>query len=639
VVFKAYLGNLKSTRILSGLLVLLGAPCVFSAFMNIDHVHAEDLVVSAPSVLGKITATELQDPVLAAPAAPAKAVLQLDQKKADAGKSTGLAAEGASSSLGYEEAMRQARELAAQGETLSVQPPKTPKLPPKPSFAAKEQNLQLPQQPVKSVEKSVEPAAAPVAKDKPKTKEILAINLDRKALAEKDNDADLLRLAGHTDSLETDLGRATAQKPDMLEPLSLEEAVSSALRNNFEVKASDARTDGAKWDRMGAYSQYMPSAEFTYAEGAEKSTPGSYNGPDGSRVSQTTHHRRDRSLFIRQPILDLVVMADIMKSHDTVSVTDAERRDMQESTAFSTVAAFLKLLQSRKIIELADEYKGSLGGLARRMQARFDAGGATNADVDRIKSRLKVAEASRLEALGTYGSGLSEFKRLTNIVPAQFKAPERFVPVVPSTAQEALDLALKNNPSYLASLIKIDVAQGDRNKSFAGILPKVSVEYSDAFNFNAGGSAHGNPIDGVYPTQEDKRIMLVARWSISGGTALASGMSGAAKVREMKYKSQDMRARLEQGMFTAYDALNAARRRVAVLKEAVASDQRIVNDLEEQFAQGQRSLFELLDSQDRLFNSRIELLRTAFAEAQICYQIRLQMGEIAKAVLTDKAGA
>lgn len=658
---KDFLEMLKCSMPLQPLVVSLGSICVLCLFLCGFRASASEINAQGAAVLGVISQQDLDD------ISPSPAAVDNSPSKAKAepvptrSSTSDVSSQKDSAPMSFEEAMRQAREAVAKGEILSVtQPPVVTKTKPEHEIISAERDPSLKQK-SNNLAAGAEAKLAPVAADAldrktgqqqndartQPVKPIEETKLASKAVdtvvvppvKSKDAASDFVALLGQVNPPDADLVKGTTTKPDMIEAIALDEAVSLMLRNNFEVKASEYGSDSIKWDRLGAYSQYLPSVEFTYAEGAERSSPGSYNGPDGSRVSETIHHRRDRSLFIRQPIIDLVVVSDIMKAEKQVGVSDAERRDMKESLVFGTVTAFFKLLQSRKAIELADEYKAVLNGLAQRMQARFEEGGATNADIDRINSRIKVAEASRLEAVGAYGSTLSEFKRITGIAPTQYKMPNKLAPDVPSTSAEALDMALKNNPSYLASLIKVDLAASDRNKSYAGILPKLSVEYSNAFTYNAGGTAHGNPIDGVYPNQDDSRIMLVAKWSLTGGTAFASGLSSTAKVQEMRYKSQDVRSRLEQGMATAYDALNAARQRASILKETFQSDQRVVADLEEQFIHGDRSLFEILDSQDRLYNTKTQLLATMFSEAMFCYQIRLQMGEIAKAVLSDMGGA
>jgi adhesin transport system outer membrane protein len=130
--------------------------------------------------------------------------------------------------------------------------------------------------------------------------------------------------------------------------------------------------------------------------------------------------------------------------------------------------------------------------------------------------------------------------------------------------------------------------------------------------------------------------MLVASWQLNGGTTIASGLAGAARTREMRYRSQEIRVELEQAMRTGYEAVNTAKRRVAVLQKAVDSDERVVEDFEVQFKEGGRTLFDLLDAYEQLYNARLSLMRVVVAEAQASFQIRRQIGDLANALTVDK---
>ena len=55
----------------------------------------------------------------------------------------------------------------------------------------------------------------------------------------------------------------------------------------------------------------------------------------------------------------------------------------------------------------------------------------------------------------------------------------------------------------------------------------------------------------------------------------------------MNFKAQDVRVRLEETIRTGYEAVNTARRRIAVLQKAVQADQRVVADFDAQFKGGQ----------------------------------------------------
>lgn len=422
---------------------------------------------------------------------------------------------------------------------------------------------------------------------------------------------------------------------DIQEPIHLNEAVAFALKNNFESLAASEKSTGAKWDKWGAYAQYLPNFQISGDTGPERSQPASINDADGNRVLDNTHNRRDHTISVNQPIIDLGIVSDILAGTDREGLANNDEQDVREGVAYDTISAYLDLLQGRIAIRLADQYRGYLEQLKERMKARVAGGGGTNADLDRIRGRETIAEAARIEIMGGYQASLSEFKRLTKTIPAQIIIPVVLVPRVPVDKEQAMEDGLKHNPSYLSSLNKIDLASDDRNKAFSGLIPKLSGQYTNSYSFNAGGAAEGNPVDGVYPVQKTQSVMLVAQWSL-GGTSVTGGVSGMSKIREMTLRSLDVRARLEQSITTAYATINAARERGGVLEKSVEADERVVKDFERQYTNGSRSLFDMLDAYEQLYNARLALMRVVIAEAKASYQVQKQMGELRQSILASE---
>ncbi len=427
-----------------------------------------------------------------------------------------------------------------------------------------------------------------------------------------------------------------APDTDVQDLVTLDEAVAFALEKNFELKAAYESVKSAKWDKVGAYSQYLPTVNLDLAVGNERSRPGSYNDETGMRVSDTTHLRKDRTLSIRQPLIDLAIISDIISGHDKENVMDHNRMDTRDTIASDTVNSYLQIVQSRMSMSLADEYKNYLDNLGQRMLKRVEGGGAANADLDRIISRASIAESARVEAAGQYETNILEFQRLTGVAPVRIKIPRLIAPTIPERKDDALSAVAKNNPGYLSALAKVDLARADRNKAYSGLVPKVYAQYSSAYTYNAGGAADGNPVDGVYPTARTDSAMLVMQWALNGGTAVAGGLSGASKTRQMEYESIDILKRLEQGISTSYTAINATQQRLNVVQKTVEANERVVKAYEEQYKNGTRPLFDVLDAYEQLYNSRINMLRLIFSYTQATYQIRRGMGDIVPLLLENQ---
>lgn len=433
----------------------------------------------------------------------------------------------------------------------------------------------------------------------------------------------------------------TSFPADLNEPIRLDEAVAFALKNNFEIKASGAKSDSAMWEVVGAYGAYLPSFSISKSQGMETSAPASYY-VGNNRAETSTHHRRDKSLSVRQPIVDLSLISDILIRHRSKDAADMEELGTRERVAQQSIAAFFRLIQARLSMRFATDYKGQLDKLITLMGARVDGGGAPKSDLDRIKARSVSAQSAIIETSSEFEAALTEFRRLAGVTPLQFQIPASLFPAPPASVDDALAQAMKANPDYLLSRRQMEVQELDSYKSYSRLMPKITFEYTKSRTWNADGAAVGansTSGDAVYPFQNETRAMIVSTWSISGGTEIAQGLASAAKAREADFRSRDTRAKTEELVRVSFNALGAARGRVPVLEEAVDSNIKVVAAFEEQYISANRPLFDLLDAYERQYGARQELTRVLVAEAQAGHQLRRLMGQLVEGLLETEVRA
>ena len=421
---------------------------------------------------------------------------------------------------------------------------------------------------------------------------------------------------------------------DPSQALALNQAVSLAFQNNNELLAAIEKYAGSQWETKGAKWQYYPSLEVIADSGTERSAPAAYNDANGNRVLDDTHHRDDLNITLHQPLIDLGIFADIKVSKSKEAIALAEKMDVTDTVTVDTVNAYLGIVQSQIGVQLAEQYIGYLRKLEETMRIRVEGGGAAPADLDRIRGRTMKAEAALIEAQGEYQTQAMEFRRLTAVEPRQLQLPDALAPSIPASIREATERALQNNGNYQASLRKVELADHERSKALAGLSPKLSLQYNDSYSYNAGGVAQGNPVDGLFPTQKTQSLMLTLQWSIYGGNAISGGLVGAAKVREMNYRSLDTHARIEQAVRASYTAINAARKRRDVLARNVEANARVADNFDAQFLTGARSLFDLIDAHEQLYTSRVNLIRAIVIGAKSSFELRRLMGDIVPAVAT-----
>lgn len=432
--------------------------------------------------------------------------------------------------------------------------------------------------------------------------------------------------------------------PTVPEPLNMGEAVAFALQNNFEIKAARAKTQGTRWEFFGSIGAYLPRLEYERQTGTERSSPGAYHvindANDATKnplVDVSTHHTWTRTYSVKQPLVDLGIVADILSRDQVHDAASADEMATRERVALDTITCYLRLVRSRLTIGFASSYKANLDRLGERMKLRVSGGGASGVELDRINARATSARSAMIEAGAEYQAALVEFRRLTNVTPIKLSLPARLMPDVPETVDEVMLRALRMNPEYQAAQLKADAALTATWKQMTAFLPKLSMQLTDSRTFNAGGISQEDPVmtkpSPVYPYINDRRMMLVFNWTLNGGSDIGQSLANAAYARQASYQATDTRLRLEESVRTSFSALNAANGLVESTNRALDANAKVAAAFDEQFLNGSRQLLDLLDAYERLYQSQNELSRLLISEATASYLVRRQMGELVEAIV------
>lgn len=459
--------------------------------------------------------------------------------------------------------------------------------------------------------------------------------------------ADLLKkLSGGADvALEKD----EANPPTVVEPLTMPEAVAFALKNNYGVLAAGATTKAAQWDERAAYGSYLPTVTLQYKDGKEENKPASYQVysstySTGVTVKDDTHHTWSNSLVVTQPVIDPLLIATILQRSDTMDAAEADEVSTREKTAYDTLVSFLRVTRSRLSIAFAESYKENLDKLAQRMKDRVSGGGAPAVELDRITARSVTARSAIITAHSEYTAAITEFRRLTGVMPIKLHLPTDLIPIMPANLEDVLDRTLRNNPDFRAANKRADAAIGDMNASFANLLPRFSVEFADSRTWNAGGVAKTDiqtcPSQGsvyyncIMPYSHNTSLMGVFTWTLNGGYDLATGIGNRERAQAASFNATDTRQKLEEAVRNGYDAMNSANGQIDAIGKAVEANSKVSVAFEEQYLAGSRQLLDLLDAYERLYQSQNELTSLLTSEAQAAYLLRREMGELQGAILS-----
>lgn len=414
-----------------------------------------------------------------------------------------------------------------------------------------------------------------------------------------------------------------AEPVQAISAINLAQAVQASLGFSREVLAASARLDQAAAQTGQARAFLLPSLLLNLKSGREISSPGSQiDATTGHEVAQSNHTRSDRSLTLKQALLDVPGFLD-WRRRKVVEQSRMEGRHASEGdTYLATVNAYLALASSRIQANMAMDYEAQLQELFQYIEKRASAGAASNSDKERVRARSLNARSSRIEQEAAQAAAGVELARLVNLAPASLRLPDLEdvgISIVPAKLEQAMPLAIDLNPDIAVLQAELRAADIDKTAAQSRFLPRVDIEYSDNDSLHAGGQA-GN--------QHDQRLMFVMNWSLfNGGGDIKLSDEKAARREEIKYKLDDQRRRVLQSLSAQYATLEATRERINSGYNELESISTAAKAMSMRMVSGNQSLLDMLDVYDRFYQARTRLVTLHVQEMGAVAQIaRLLQG-------------
>lgn len=408
------------------------------------------------------------------------------------------------------------------------------------------------------------------------------------------------------------------ERANMGAETSLEEAVGAGRGFSREVLAAEERTNQAKAQSGQALAALLPSLSVRRNSGRETSSPSVATDSTGNAIQRDTHKRTDTAWTLKQPLFDMPGYFDF-KRRGVIELARGESRRAADGDAYlASVEAYLSLVSTRLLADMARDFETQLGELRVYIEKRAGAGASSAADMARVRARSLAALSSRLEQESVHTAAGVEFVRLTNLAPKMARLPELEdvgVSLLPGSLDHAVELAMERNPDIAGLASEAQAAEIDRRAAKSRFLPRLDLELTD----NKSVHAQGDPDpDG----QRDKRAMLVFSWDLfNGGSDLHYGKERAARHLELKYRLDDQRRRVAQSLSANYATLRTTRERLNSGYSELSSMASAAEAMSKRMLAGNQSLLDLLDTYERHYQAKVRLVNLHILEMASVAQI------------------
>ncbi len=290
------------------------------------------------------------------------------------------------------------------------------------------------------------------------------------------------------------------------------------------------------------------------------------------------------------------------------------------------VASYMDVIRDRAIVELNDNQVRVLTTNLEATRDRFEIGDITRTDVAQSEARLSLGRSALVTAAGRLAASEENYRRVIGKRPEAL-APPPPLPPLPATPDEAVRIALVNNPDLIAVTRQAAAAGIDVRVTRADRLPTLSAIGSGRYT-----DYLGTADDQFGPNAANSTTATGA--GVQARIPLYQGGLPAARIRQAQALEGQF---LEQRIGTERAVVSATRSAFAIYQAAqgaIASNQVAVkaNELALEGARaensvGTRTILDVLNAEQELLNSQVALV-TARRDAYVAgFQLLNAMGQ------------
>jgi adhesin transport system outer membrane protein len=391
-------------------------------------------------------------------------------------------------------------------------------------------------------------------------------------------------------------------------PMTLRDAAQQAVLTNPEVLARWHGVRAAEGERDAARGGFLPRVDLNLSTGSERQND----------VNGGSYGRSSGSLTLTQLLYDGFATRDEVRRLDhNTRARLFELIATSEAVALEAARAFLDVVRYRELVQLAEEnfieHRAVFAQTDQRVKARV----ARAVDLEQITGRLALAEANLLIETSNLHDMTARFQRVVGRTPPQqLPVPPHLAQGLPADATAALVHTSERNAAVLAAIEGVRAATAALEVRKHAYAPRIDFRLR---------RDQGRNMDGLPGGTNANVAELVLNWNLFNGFSDRARERQFAEQANVARDTRDKTCRdLRQTTLIAYNDVVKLREQLEYLLVHEASLSKALVAYRLQFQIGQRSLLDLLDTENERYQARRSVVN-ARIDLSAAY-VRLQAG-------------
>ncbi|MEH6585123.1 MAG: TolC family outer membrane protein [Halioglobus sp.] len=367
-------------------------------------------------------------------------------------------------------------------------------------------------------------------------------------------------------------------------------AVTQGVLSSPRVNSDWYNFEATREAERGARGGYLPSVDLYSEWGREdRETP----------LVDVGDYSRDATRFsITQMLFDGFATRDQVASLGFAKLSryyDFKRAS--EEVGLEAAQAYLDTVKYQRLVQFAEDNYIVHRNVFEKIEERTGGGVSQGVDAEQASARVALAESNLVTEITNLHDVMMRFQRVVGNLPGDdLELPSVPAGQIPELRETALEMAYQRSPVINASIENLRASQESLNATNAPMMPRLDLRYRNEVEHDTDG------LDGRFDEEAVEVVLSYNLWRGGSDSARKREYYNLynAAIEERKQACLNVR----QDVTIAFNDVEALERQVDVLQRNLISQDKTRRAYRDQFDIGQRTLLDLLDSQNEYFDTQ-----------------------------------
>ncbi|WP_412759845.1 TolC family outer membrane protein [Methylobacterium litchii] len=396
----------------------------------------------------------------------------------------------------------------------------------------------------------------------------------------------------------------------------LESALVRAYRGNPTLNSGRATVRYTDEFVAIAQSGYRPQVNLSADIGSQYT-----NG----RISGTTFNQTTTpggaGLIVSQTLFNGFQTDNNVRRYESTVYSQRETLRFTElSVLYAAVQAYMNVLSNTATLELNRNNVEVLEEQLRQTRDRFNVGEVTRTDVAQAEARLAGARSQVSAAESTLRTSIGVYRQNIGVEPRSLAPGRPLDRYVPGSLDAAVTIGLQEHPQIYSAIHALDAAESQVKVLEGQLYPQVTVQGSVQQRY-----------DSTFPNDNSVAASLIGRVTIpiyEGGQVYAQVRQQKELVGQLRIDVDRIRDQVRAQIVDFWGRLEAAKAQVIAAQAQVQANEVALNGVREEARVGQRTTLDVLNAQQELLNSRVNLIVAQRDRVIFSYGVVQAMGQL-----------